>query len=243
MSIDELSSSEWSDSSHHGAEASREISEKQREASKRAQKQLQKTQKDEQKAKGDNDILFAILLRFIKNPLYEPLIPSVVILLQSEYPSSFLLVCIGLVYPDASKYLLERTQRIHEVHKMTTLHTYPEIITFDDRTLDISLREWVTLWMTSGEEYLTSEEHSTILTMKLLTLLRGDSRANAVSGIETIFRFFLAEHRVEISHELAQSYANFILSQLETSLRVFSERLDPDLKKQENIETRDIFGL
>lgn len=64
------------------SEAPSEKSEKQREASKKAQSQLQKTQKDEQKAKGDNDALFQILVRFIKSPYYEELIPVVSRLLE-----------------------------------------------------------------------------------------------------------------------------------------------------------------
>lgn len=60
------------------AEVAREASEKQKESSKKAQAQLQKTQKDEKKAHQDNALLFQVLSRFLQNPYYESLVPSVV---------------------------------------------------------------------------------------------------------------------------------------------------------------------
>lgn len=89
-----------------GSEKASEQSEKQKESSKRAQSQLQKTKKDEQKAKGDNTILFYILTRFIQNPLYDELIPTVTILLESTYPSRFILCIISLIFPEAAQHVL-----------------------------------------------------------------------------------------------------------------------------------------
>jgi hypothetical protein len=242
MSLDEVSldSGEGIGAS---AEAPGEKSEKQREQSKKAQAQLQKTQKDEKKAKTDNEELFQLLVRFIKNPLYEELVPTVVLLLQKEYPSRFVLVIIALIFPEGSAYLLRQTWFDEKVSTISGLFHSSEDISFDDTALDPSLREWITLWLTATEKFLLSSAASTILSQKLLQLIKKDEDKLALGSVGVFFRYFFISRKIKISEEKSRAYAQYIISQMQDALNSHITTLDPELRMEHAVDPRDLFGV
>lgn len=242
MSLDDISldgSEIWGTSS----ETPSEKSEKQKESSRKAQSQLQKTQKDEKKAKQDNDDLFLILSKFIKNPLYEELIPSVVLLLQNSYPSRFILITIALIYPEASHYLFLKLGKNIQTDIYTKIHHYDQVHEFHDDHLDTSIRDWVTLWMTSAQEFLSQNDSSVILHQKMLDLFSSPMRSIAEKSVSVFFSFFLHRSNVTIEPKKSETYALFIISEYEKVIRTFIDTADEELKKPSTINTNDFFGM
>jgi hypothetical protein len=242
MSLEELSldSGEWSPTS---AESPSEKSEQQKESSRRAQAQLQKIQKDEKKAKTDNDDLFQILSRFIKNPLYEDLIGDIIKLLEHNYPSRFLMAIIALVFPEAAYYVLEKTEQEDKKSLLVQIQRYEALIAFDNDMIHPSLRDWVTAWMTATEKFLCQETASTLLNQKLERLLSSDEQKYARNSIAKIFQFFFREKNVDISLEKSLAYTDFILAQLKKSLEENLKISDPDILEDREVEGHKIFGV
>ncbi len=242
MSLDELSL-DSGDGGITSSEWPSEQSEKQKESSRRAQAQLQKVQKDEKKAKSDNEDLFKILSRFIQNPLYTDLIPDVIILLQNNFPSRFLLFLIALIYPEASYYLLEKTGQGAYKQNILSLYRYGEPVAFSD-TIHVSLRDWITVWLTTGEQFITHPEASVVLVQKFSELISSSVQgAVARKSLATVFRFFFQEKNIVLSPEKSLAYSDFILSQLKTSMEASLLHMDSDLKEVKEIRERDLFGI
>lgn len=242
MSFDELTL-DTSEGPSSASEGPKEQSEKQRESSRRAQAQLQKVQKDEKKAKADNEELFRILSRFIQNPLYSDLIGDVTILLQNNFPSRFLLFVISLVYPEASYHLLETTGQSSQKDKVLALYHYKEPTPFDD-SIHATLRDWITLWLTAGEQFITHPEASVVLVQKFSNLISTAPQSEiAKKSLARVFWFFFATKNVILSPEKSLAYSDFILSQLKTSLDSSLVHMDSDLKEYREIRERDIFGI
>ena len=242
MSLDELSL-ESSDGWIHSQEAPREPSEKQKESSRRAQAQLQKVQKDEKKARADNEELFRILSKFIQNPLYSDLIPDITSLLQSNFPSRFLLFLIGLVYPEASCYLLEKTGQSEYKNKILSLHHYEHPVEFSD-AIHATLRDWITIWLTAGEQFITHPEASVVLVQKFSHLITAaPTDILAKKTLATIFSYFFASKNVILPLEKSLAYSEFILSQLKTSLEASLLQMDDELKEVRELRERDLFGI
>ena len=242
MSLDELTldgNETWGTS----REAPSEKSEKQKEVSRRAQVQLQKTQKDEKKAKGDNNDLFLLLARFIKNPLYEELIPSITLLLQHAYPSRFILTLIALVYPEAAHYLFEKMEKEISLEKYTHFYSYPERHMFHNDDIHPSLRDWVTLWMTSSQQFLVGASASAILIEKLDLLLSWTERSIAIQSISDIFQHFFSTKNVTLEKAKADTYSHFILAQLEQALSEYLKSSDPDLRASQWVDVNTLFGV
>lgn len=242
MSLDELSI-ESGDGGITSSEQISQQSEKQKESSRRAQAQLQKVQKDEKKAKTDNEDLFRILSRFIQNPLYSDLIAPVTVLLQENFPSRYLLFLIALVYPEASYYLLEKTGQSNYKHSILTLHRYSEPTPLND-SIHASLRDWITLWLTAWEQFITHTDASVVLVQKFSDLTSHSASLEiGKNSLAQIFWFFFSEKNVVLTTESAKSYATFILSQLKTSVESSLLHMDQDLKEAKKIEERDLFGI
>ena len=148
-------------------EAIREKSEKQRESYKKAQAQIQRAQKDEKKAKQDNDELFQILLRFIKNPYYESLVPRVTDLLIAAMPSRPIIWMIALIYPDAAHYILHTIWKTEDIHILKTLYRYDEPWVFHEWNLHETIRKWMSIWIDSFDKYMVSDDASIIMQKKI----------------------------------------------------------------------------
>lgn len=242
MSLDEISleSGNWGITSQ---EAPSEKSEQQKESSRRAQAQLQKVQKDEKKAKNDNDDLFRILSKFIQNPLYWEIIPDITILLQNNFPSRFILFLIALIYPEASYYLLEKTWQNQYKPYILSLTRASEPTPFSD-TVHTPLRDWVTVWLTTWEQFIIQPDASVVLLQKLLFLISNSPNNEiAASSLAKIFAFFFTEKNILLSADRARSYSEFILSQIKTSLESNLLHQDSDLRETKEIQERDLFWI
>lgn len=242
MSLEELNL-DGGEIASNASEAPSEKSEKQKESSRRAQAQLQKTQKDEKKAKQDNDDLFLLLARFIQNPLYESLIGDVVLLLQNAYPSRFILVLIALVYPEAAHYLFDKINKHVDTKVYTDLYHYTNLEPFHNDTLHPSLREWVTLWMSSSQEFLRQKESSVVLQQKTITLFSAPTKIVARESITKFFIFFLASKNISIQPNTASTYGDFILTEYEKVILSFLKDADVDLRDDIKLDARDLFGM
>jgi hypothetical protein len=91
------------------------------------------------------------------------------------------------------------------------------------------------------EEYLSSSEASVILTQKLVHLLSDVSRAQAKSSLEAILIFFFRSKNLSIDTKKAESYAKFILDQIEKSLAKRMENSDSDLQRQDFLDPAKLF--
>ncbi len=235
---DNLDSGGWLSGS---AEAPSERSEKQRESAKKAQSQLQKTQKDEKKAKSDNDDLFLILSKFIQNPLYEGLIPSIVLLLEKWVPSRFILVITALVYPDSVLYILTKIWKHADIKHMIHVHKYDSMVLFHEKDLHISIRDWISFWMVFWRDFLLQESGSVILDMKLIDILSTKDRQFIRQAFSVFFQFFFHEKNVEIPYNKADTYAEFIVWEFEKEVLKKLETSDAELKTSQSVDPNMLF--
>lgn len=240
----EISSSPESSWLSSGADAIREKSETQREAYKKAQAQLQKSQKDEKKAKTDNEDLFSILQRFIQNPFYEVLIPTVTELLQMSTPSRYIIALTALVYPESALYILTKQEKKDVIESLLSLHRYESKETFNENTLHPSIRSWMSTWVQFSWIYLAHEESSTILQKKLLHLMtEGKSKEIIKRSLNQFLLFFFQSRNIEISTKTIDAYAIFILRGYEELLDRSLQWVDPDILLSPTDESIKLFGL
>ncbi len=224
-------------------EAPSEKSEKQKESSKKAQAQLQKTQKDEKKAKTDNTELFAILSKFIQNPFYEELVPSVNRLLEKSFPSRPILVLVSLLYPEATLYILDQLGKRDEIVRMTSLYRYETLQIFEENTLHESIRGWISFWMSFSGQFLAQESNSVVLAQKFLNLLESEDRKLFTDTITQFFQFFLVTRNIELESHRARSYSIFIIEEFEKIMKQLLDRSDVDLRMQQDIDVKSLFGV
>lgn len=237
----DIDTSEWVGSS---SEAPSEKSERQKESAKKAQKELQKTQKDEQKAKWDNSALFHILSRFIQNPLYEELIPTVIGLLEHAYPSRYILATISLFYPEATEHILKQSGKSDHITKLIHLPRSEFQTPFDDTTLDHSIRDWISFWVDFSRQFLREKEGSTILSQKLAWLLSWkNTRTHADEAVARFFAFFLSLRNVTIKPNIAHTYAVFITDEYQKTLEKALEEADISLRWEPMIDVNSLFGM
>ncbi len=233
---------EWSWLSSWGEKA-REQWEKQRDAYKKAQVQLQKSQKDEKKAKGDNEDLFAILLRFIQNPYYEELIPIITELLQISTPSRFIIALIALIYPEAALYVLTKIDKKDTINLLLSMHHYEITENFNENTLHPSIRVWMSAWVQFSQGYLVAENASHILHWKLLGLIQDEHSQKIHESMSRCIRFFFASRNIHISQKVTDSYTIFILMEYMKILEKTIATIDPDLLKPVSVEASALFGI
>lgn len=224
-------------------EAIREKSEKQRESYKKAQAQIQRAQKDEKKAKQDNDELFQILLRFIKNPYYESLVPRVTDLLIAAMPSRPIIWMIALIYPDAAHYILHTIWKTEDIHILKTLYRYDEPWVFHEWNLHETIRKWMSIWIDSFDKYMVSDDASIIMQKKFIAMI-DESEKIILWGLTDFLFFFFESRNIIISYTTTESYARFILKNLyktlETSLSVHP---DKDIILEQDITDSALFWL
>lgn len=233
-------SNEWGVSA---PEVVREKSEKQREAYKKAQVQIQRAQKDEKKAKQDNDELFQILLRFIKNPYYESLIPRVTDLLAAAMPSRPIIGMIALIYPDAANYILHIIGKSEDIHVLKTLHRYDEPWIFHEWNLHESIRKWMSIWIDSFDKYIVSDDASIIMQKKFIAMI-DESEKIILWGITDFVFFFFESRNIIISYATTESYARFILNNLYKTLeKSLNSHPDKDIILEQDITDSALFWL
>lgn len=240
--IDITSSSEQSETSG-SPEVVREKSEKQKESYKKAQAQIQKSQKDEKKAKWDNDELFHILTRFIQNPYYESLVPSLTELLIIALPSRPIIAMLALIYPDAAHHTLHAIGEGERINLLKSLHRYDLPWNFNEGDLDISIRKWMTVWIESLDRYIVYEGSSIVMQQKFISMIE-NQEAVVLKWIADFVFFFFESRNIIISLSTTESYARFILKNIHTTLqKSLSNHPDRDIITEEKITESNLFWL
>lgn len=222
-------------------EKSREQSEKQKESYKKAQAQIQKTQKDEKKAQWDNEGLFLILERFIQNPYYEEFIPSITELLKISIPSRFIIFFISLFYPEASLHMLRNIWREKDIDLLLSLHREGELVDFSENHIHPTIRKWMSVWVHSGQVYLTDVSMSIIMQNKLLSLIRSEKQIPHI--LTQWLTFFFLSRNIQTHTNVMESYAKHILSEFDLLLSKSLVHSDDDIIYTPDFEDSTFFWL
>jgi len=227
-----------------GAEAARESGEQYREQAKKAQAQLQRVKKDEKKSQGDNDKLFDLLQKFIQDPYYQDLIPRLSQLLAISTPSRGIMALLGLFYPDAAYYMTYVTDKMEKIQIMISLHRSDTLVDFDENTLDPTIREWITQWVSLMEKFLFHPDASVVMNKKFLQYLETSHRGFFRDTIAEFFIFFFATRNIRMSQKTGNDYASFIQENLiaATKRHLNTHAEDPLLHDTE-LTSDTIFGI
>lgn len=153
------------------------------------------------------------------------------------------MIIIALVFPEATYFIFDKLGKKTSTDIYTHLHRYADTHAFHDEDIHPSIREWITLWMTRTQEYISQNDNSVILGQKTKNLLTSDARTYAQECIKIFFVFFLSSRNVIIPVGKANLYAEFILSEYEKALHAFLKGSDTDLTTESKINTSDLFGL
>ena len=224
-------------------EAIREKSEKQKESYKKAQAQIQKSQKDEKKAKWDNDELFDILTRFIQNPYYESLIPTLTELLIIALPSRPIIGILALIYPDAAHYVLQTIHQWERIHILKSLHRYHEPWVFHEKNLHESIRQWINIWIDSFDKYIIDSWGSLIMQKKFLNMIE-EKEEIIISSITEFVWFFFESRNIIISKSTTASYTRFILKNFRKTLeKSLDDHPDREILQKEKSNDSTLFWL
>jgi hypothetical protein len=234
----------WESSEVSGSpEAIREKSEKQKESYKKAQAQIQKSQKDEKKAKWDNDELFHVLSRFIQNPYYEALVPRITELLTIALPSRPIIGMLCLIYPDAAHSVLHTIGQWQRINLLKTLYRYDTPWNFQESELHESIRQWMSVWIDSMDQYIVSDGASIVMQKKFISMI--DNQEAIILKWITDFVFFFFESRnIVISPSTTESYARFILKNIYTTLqRSLADHPDKEIINENKVSDSALFWL
>ena len=234
-----IESQEW------GTPSPETVSEKseKKESYKKAQAQIQKAQKDEKRAKWDNDELFQILTRFIKNPYYEVLISPVTDILSISLPSRPIIGMLALIYPDAAHHVFHTISETNRIHQMQLLHRYDEPWIFHEKDLHITLRQWMSVWIDSFDRYVSIDWSSIIMQKKFLIMI-DSSEKRILATINAFVGFFFQSRNIIISPSIIEAYSRFILKNIRITLqKSIQVHPDRDITQTEEIVDTTLFGL
>ncbi len=195
----------WSQSS--------EISEKYKAAAKKAGAGIKRTKKDEKKAKKYDFLLAKFLVEMILKKKYDNLLDELFACLDAWYGTNFLLGILSLIYLPIS----------HEIRwaagKQELSFDYIvswETQKFDDHDLHPEIRKRVNAWIEDMESVI-SLEVSSIITKRTLGLILYDEKVRSFTA--KVFLFFFSELNISVSESKARNYSEFILWELEKSLK------------------------
>ncbi len=226
MSIDELSSLESAESWSNSAE----ISEKYKESAKKAAAGIWRTQKDEGKAKRYDFLLARFLVEMLLKKKYDSLLGELFSCLDAGYGTNFLLGILSLIYAPISQEIRKSSQKeLFEFHYIVT----GESLSFDAQEIPEEVRKRVNAWIEDMEAVVVFEV-SSIITKRTLGLILYDEKIRTFTT--SVFRFFFTELNISISSAKAQNYSEFILWELEKSLK----KNMPDLQKEWSNEGLEI---
>lgn len=198
--------------SESGSQSS-EISEKYKEAAKKAGAGIKRTQKDEKKAKKYDFLLAKFLVEMILKKKYDDLLEELFACLDAWYGTNFLLGILSLIYLPISNEIRKTNGSIAlEFHYEPTV----EATTFDDHDLDPIVRKRVNEWIEDMESVLALEV-SWIITKRTLGLILYDEKVRTFTA--SVFSFFFQEINISITQSKSKSYSEFILWELEKSLK------------------------
>lgn len=218
MAIEEFSSPE----SAEGGGNSTEISEKYKEAAKKAAAGISRTQKDEWKAKKYDFLLAKFLIDMILQHKYDALLEELFTCLDAGYGTNFLLGILSLVYMPISDEIRRAAGKDPFIYEYIISG---EALSFDDQYLPVEIQRRVNVW-TEDIELVISFEVSSIITHRTFWLILYDEKIRNFTT--SIFLFFFQESNIEVSEGKARSYSNFILAELEKTLKLHI----PELQKE-----------
>ncbi len=210
MSIEDY----WAiDEGSEGGSQSSEISEKYKAAAKKAGAWIKRTQKDEKKAKRYDFLLAKFLVEMILKKKYDELLDELFACLDAGYGTNFLLWILSLIYLPISDEIRKTNGKefIKFNYKPTTQPT-----AFDDHALDSQIRDRVNMWIEDMESVVALEV-SSIITKRTLGLILYDEKVRTFTS--SVFSFFFQELNISITNTKSKSYSEFILWELEKSLK------------------------
>ena len=210
MSLEELG---WLESAE-GPQQSSEISEKYKESAKKASAGIKKTQKDEKKAKKYDFLLAKFLVELILKKKYDTLLEKLFPALDAGYGTNFLLGILSLVYIPIS----------HEIRKNSWLppvqfkFIFPsERQEFHPENIPEQIRARINDWIEDLHTVIKLEA-SSLITERSLRLIIYDTNIREFISITLVF--FFEELKYSLSETTAQNYTDFILKELEKTLKV-----------------------
>ena len=189
-----------------------EVSEKFKEWVKKTAKKAKRVRKDEWKAKKYDFMLAKFLVKLILNKKYDDLLSSLFLCLDKWYWTNFLLWILSLVYMPISD---EIRKNLWKSYVSFNHEISPERKEFDWDEIDEDIKARINYWV-EDIEFVLFIESSEIVTQKTIDLLKEDDSIIVFAG--KVFRFFFNEINIEISVGKSESYARFIIWELEKSL-------------------------
>lgn len=212
-----------------GSEAgsqSSEISEKYKAAAKKAGAGIKRTKKDEQKAKKYDFLLAKFLVEMILKRKYDDLLDELFHCLDAWYGTNFLLGILSLIYLPISWEIRKATgkQAIEFYYEPSG-----EIQKFDDHELPSEIRDRVNSWI-EDMDAVVSLEVSSIITKRTLGLILYDEKVRKFTS--SVFSFFFMELNISMSDGKAKNYSEFILWELEKTLKKNMPELQEQWERQ-----------
>ncbi len=192
-----------------------EVSEKFKEGVKKAAKKRKKNQKDEKKAKKYDFLLAKFLVKLILNKKYDDLLNALFLCLDKWYWTNFLLWIISLVYMPISD---DIRKSLNKEYIVFNYNVSKEKLEFDDDEIGYEVKSRINSWVEDMESVLFIES-SEVLTKRIIKLL--DEDYSIIEFVWRVFKFFFEEINIDISTNKSESYAKFIIWELEKSLEKF----------------------
>lgn len=225
MNIDDIW---WVESAEWGQQSA-EISEKYKESAKKSNAGIKKTQKDESKAKKYDFMLAKFLVELILKKKYDSLLEKLFPALDAWYGTNFLLGAMSLVYIPISHEIRRSAQKWEIVFQFSLPSKREQ---FDPYNIPQSLRNRINEWIEDMHTVLSLEASSIIMERTLRLVVYEESIR---TFLREVLIFFFSELHYDISEKTAESYWDFILSELEKTLK----SLLPELRlsfQQEGLE-------
>ena len=209
MSLEDIG---WLESAE-GPQQSSEISEKYKESAKKASAGIKKTQKDEKKAKKYDFLLAKFLVELILKNKYDTLLEKLFPALDAGYGTNFLLGVLSLVYIPISNEI-RRNSWMPEIRFEFIIPTEKQEFHPDKipEQIRIRINDWI-----EDLHTVIKLEASSIITERSLRLIIYDTKIREFITITLIF--FFQELRYYLSQSTAHSYTDFILKELEKTLK------------------------
>ena len=209
MSIEELG---WLESVE-GPKQSSEISEKYKESAKKASAGIKKTQKDEKKAKKYDFLLAKFLVELILKNKYDSLLEKLFPALDAWYGTNFLLWILSLVYVPISNEIRKASGsspvKFEFIIPKQEQEFHPDNI---PEQIRIRINDWI-----EDMHAVVRFESSAIISERSLSLIIYDQTIR--DFCKSTLLFFFSELKYTMSDGVASNYTDFILKELEKTLK------------------------
>jgi adenylosuccinate lyase len=162
--------------------------------------------------------------------------------LSLSTPSRGIIALLGLFYPDASYYMAHKVNRAEKIQLLASLYRSESMIDFDENTLDTSIRQWITEWVSLVDAFLFQDNASLVMTKKFLEFLDHTHKDTLQNAISEFFVFFFSTRNIHMSQKIGKDYAQFIQKNLiESGKKHLQHHLDDTLLEVTNIHASDLF--